>query len=276
MSNPWSRRSIPEVVAWWNEHIVEVGRLPLFLAFVAFVITFAVTRLITRSIRAGRGPFNDNVSDSGLHIHHAVPGVILVTTGGFLAVGAHGQAGWAELAGVMVGAGASLVLDEFALILRLDDVYWSEEGRLSVELVALAAASLGVIIIGANPFRFDGSAGIAAAVSSLIAIGLHLGFVLITFLKGKYRTALFGTFTPGLAMISAWRLARPESRWAYRRYSDTKLEHARRRAERFDTRWEPVRIWLGDLVGGRPLDTSDDDGPAGLDIKTGMNPDEGA
>lgn len=264
------------VGSWWNEHIVEVGRLPLFLAFAAFVITFFVTRLITRSIRAGRGPFNDNVSDSGLHIHHAVPGVILVTTGGFLAVGAHGQAGWAELAGVMVGIGASLVLDEFALILRLDDVYWSEEGRVSVEVVALAAASLGLIVIGANPFRFDGSAGFAAAVSSLIAITVHLGFIVITVLKGKYRTALFGMFTPGLAIISGWRLARPDSWWARHRYAEAKIERARQRAERFDTRWEPVRIGLGDLVGGQPLDTSEDNPTVRADATADMNADEEA
>jgi hypothetical protein len=267
---------VPVVGSWWNEHIVDVGRLPLFLAFVAFVVTFVVTRLITRSIRSGRGPFNDNVSDSGLHIHHAVPGVILVTTGGFLAVGAHGQAGWAELAAVMVGAGASLVLDEFALILRLDDVYWSEEGRVSVELVALAAASLGLIVIGANPFRYDGSAGLAAAVSSSVVIGQHLGFVLITALKGKYRTALIGTFTPGLATIGAWRLARPDSQWARRRYDEEKLERARQRAERFDARWEPLRIRLGDLVGGRPLDISDDNPPVELDTNARVNADKEA
>lgn len=246
--------------SWWHEHVIDVGRLPLFLAFTAFVVTFVLTRLITRSIRSGRGPFKDNVSGSGLHVHHAVPGVILVTTGAFLAVGANGEAGWSELAGIMVGVGASLVLDEFALILRLDDVYWSEEGRVSVELVALTAALLGLVVVGANPFRFDGAAGVAAVVSSAIAIAFHLGCVLITALKGKYRTALFGTFVPTVAMISAGRLARPGSRWAQRRYGDDKLARATRRAERFDARWDPVRVWFGNLIGGRlespPVDTA--------------------
>lgn len=242
--------------SWWSEHIVDVGRLPLFLAFVAFVVTFVVTRLITRSIRSGRGPFSDNISESGLHVHHAVPGVILLTTGGFLAVGAHGQTGWAELAGVLVGIGASLVLDEFALILRLDDVYWSEEGRVSVELVALAAALLGIVVIGSNPFRLDGSAGAAAAIVSLIAIAFHLGCVLVTALKGKYRTALISTFVPTVAVVAAWRLARPDSRWARRHYDDRKFDRARRRAERFDARWEPVRVRFGNVIGGQPDDPS--------------------
>jgi hypothetical protein len=242
------------VANWWDEQVIDSGRLPLFLCLLAFVITFVVTRLITRSIRSGRGPFADSVSDSGLHIHHAVPGVIILVCGAFLAVGAHGEAGWAELAGVLVGVGTSLVLDEFALILRLDDVYWSEEGRVSVELVALAAACLGLVVIGANPFEFDGSAGIVAAIASLTTIATHLTLVLITVMKGKYPTALFGAFIPGLASISALRLARPDSRWARRHYDEAKLGRARARAARFDRRWDPVRRGLTDFIGGQPAD----------------------
>lgn len=239
---------------WWDEHVIDSGRLPLFLYLLAFVVTFVVTRLITRSIRAGRGPFGDNVSESGLHIHHAVPGVILLICGAFLAVGAHSQAGWAEVAGVLVGVGTSLVLDEFALILRLDDVYWSEEGRVSVEMVALAAACLGLIVIGANPFRFDGSAGAVAAVASLAAVVNHLTLVLITAMKGKYRSALVGAFLPGLASIGAIRLARPDSSWARRRYDDLKREKARTRADRFDRRWTQRLLSAADFVGGRITD----------------------
>ena len=240
------------IAAWWSEHVVDVGRLPLFLSFLAFVVTFGVTRMITRSIRAGRGPFRDNVSGSGVHVHHAVPGVVLVVTGGFLAVGAHGEVGWAELAGVLVGVGASLVLDEFALILRLDDVYWAEEGRISVELVALAAALLGLVIVGSNPFRSDGAADVAAIVTSIVTVVLHLSCVAVTAVKGKYRTALLGTFVPTVAIVGAWRLARPDSRWARRRYDDSKRDRARERAERFDARWEPVRLRVDDLLGGAP------------------------
>jgi hypothetical protein len=69
---------------------VEIGgggvNVPLFVCFAAFVVTFVVTRVITRMIRAGKGPFHDNVSGSGLHIHHAVPGIAVLVTGAFLAV----------------------------------------------------------------------------------------------------------------------------------------------------------------------------------------------
>ena len=79
--------------AWLEREFIESGRLPLFLCFLAFVLTFLVTRVITRTIRSGRGPFGDNVSPSGLHIHHAVPGVIILVVGAFLAVGAAGATG---------------------------------------------------------------------------------------------------------------------------------------------------------------------------------------
>ena len=80
------------MISWFERAVIDAGRLPLFLCFVAFVVTFVATRSITRMIRAGRGPFGDNVSSSGLHIHHVVPGVILLITGAFLAVGAGDEA----------------------------------------------------------------------------------------------------------------------------------------------------------------------------------------
>src|SRR6201990_1302959 len=94
--------------------------VPLLVCFAAFVITFLATRTITRMIRAGRGPFHDNVSGSGVHIHHAVPGIVVLTAGAFIAVAtsATGSA-WAIVAALLVGVGTSLVLDEFALILHL-------------------------------------------------------------------------------------------------------------------------------------------------------------
>ena len=238
--------------------ILESDRLPLFLSFLAFVMTFVITRVITRLIRSGRGPFRDNVSESGLHVHHAVPGVLVLVTGAFIAVGANGTAGWTELAGVLVGVGSSLVLDEFALILRLDDVYWSEEGRVSVEMVTLAIAVLGIILIGAggNPVQVYTGEGVGMLVFSLSFIAVHLAFVMIIVAKGKYRTALFATFLPTVSMIGAWRLGRPGSRWARRFYDEDKTRRAERRAERFDRRYTRRFRRLGDLVAGTFVDPS--------------------
>lgn len=238
-------------MSWFREAIIETGRLPLFLCFVAFVVTFLTTRMITRLIRSGRGPFKDNVSASGLHVHHAVPGVVLLVVGAFVAVGANGQTGWAEFGGVLVGIGTSLVLDEFALILRLDDVYWQEEGRLSVQVVGLALACLGLVLLGFNPVFVDRTDATTTAVSAGVIV-IHFLLVFVIVAKGKYLTALFAVFIPPVAVYGAVRLARPRSRWARRRYGDHKLERAVQRAEAFDARYNDRAQRLADFIGGTP------------------------
>ena len=77
---------------WWQTEIVDAGKQPLLLCAVAFVLTFAVTRIIVRSIRAGKGSLKDNVV-GGVHIHHAVPGIILMTVFGLMALGAQSTGG---------------------------------------------------------------------------------------------------------------------------------------------------------------------------------------
>src|ERR1700759_2861349 len=124
--------------SWWDRDEIAAGKLPLMLCFLAFVMTFVLTRTITRMIRDGRGPFRNQVTASGTHIHHSVPGIILLIIGAFPAVGGPGSLGWRSGADVAVGIGPALGLDEFALILHLQDVYWSGEGQLSVEAVSLA------------------------------------------------------------------------------------------------------------------------------------------
>ena len=64
--------------SWWHRDVVAAGKLPLVLCFLAFVVTFVLTRTITRMIRDGRGPFRNQMTASGTHIHHSVPGIILL------------------------------------------------------------------------------------------------------------------------------------------------------------------------------------------------------
>ena len=75
------------MLSWWHRDVIAAGKLPLMLCFVSFVVTFASTRTITRLIRDGRGPFRNQVTASGTHIHHAVPGLILLMVGAFTAIG---------------------------------------------------------------------------------------------------------------------------------------------------------------------------------------------
>jgi len=137
---------------------------------------------------------------------------------------------------VLVGIGAGLVLDEFALILTLDDVYWAKEGRVSVEMVGLAAASLGIFLVFGSPFTPEDGGDV---VSLVVGVVLHLLFVFITFRKGKIRTAVVGFFLPVVAITGAIRLARPGSPWArhfYRRRPRARAKAALR-AYRHDRRW---------------------------------------
>ncbi len=223
------------------------------LCFLAFVVTFAVTRTITRMIRDGRGPFHDQIA-GGTHIHHAVPGLILLIVGAFTAVGAPQDLGWQCSAAVLIGIGTSLVLDEFALILHLQDVYWSGEGQLSIQAVSLTAACLGLALVGFSPFGVQQVDGVELSVRiSATALFIADGVLAITCaLKGKYRCALFGLFLPPVGAIGAFRLARPTSIWARHRYRGKRLDEATRRAAEFDRRWRPVQTDWDDFVGGRP------------------------
>jgi hypothetical protein len=238
---------------WWQHDVVEAGKLPLLLCSAAFVVTFLVTRGITRMIRAGRGPFRDNVSPSGTHVHHAVYGIVLLILGALVAVGSAGSP-YQELAAIAVGAGTSLVLDEFALILHLQDVYWTQEGRLSVEMVSLTAGCLMFALVGVLPFGIEDVKPAELTVRGGLATVtvLHAALVLVCAAKGKYRTALFGWFVPGIAWFGAFRLARPDSLWARHRYHGRKLAHAEQRAQRFDARWDPIGDRMANIIGGAP------------------------
>ncbi|WP_225831037.1 hypothetical protein [Streptomyces sp. NK08204] len=240
---------------WLQRNIVEPGKLPLLLALAAFMLTFLVTRVITRLIRAGKGPFG-NVKAGGLHIHHVVPGVVLTIVGGFGAVasGRHGPGG--AVAAVFFGMGAGLVLDEFALILHLDDVYWSEEGRKSVEVVVLTAALVGLLLAGFAPFGVnDLSQEELQSRGTVIGdIAANFVFAVVALSKGKTRLAVFGVVVPLIALVGAVRLARPGSPWARRFYGRRPRARARAvlRAYRHDLRWAGPRRAFQDWIGGKP------------------------
>ena len=226
----------------------------MLLCLGAFVVTFLLTRAITRMIRAGIGPFKNNVSASGVHIHHAVPGILLLILGSLMAIRGP-DSPWIEIAGVIIGIGTSLILDEFALILHLEDVYWSDEGRVSVELAGLTAACIGFAMLGFSPLGVDDLTVGELQVRITLITGLIVNAVLIIIclLKGKYRAALISCFLPVISWVSAVRLARPNSWWSRHRYRDgDKRQRAIVRAERFDRRWDSKWRWLSDMIAGAP------------------------
>jgi hypothetical protein len=181
-----------------------------------------------------------------------VPGIILLIIGAFTAVGGPDTVGWLSFSAIAVGIGTSLVLDEFALILHLQDVYWADEGRISVEMVSLAVACLGLLLIGFRPFDLRGDSAGADAVAVAVSLALLILWILVCIAKGKYKVALFGAFIPLVALVGTIRLARPGSRWATRRYGPAKLSRASARATRYDARWGPATDWVSDFVAGKP------------------------
>ena len=233
--------------SWWYDNIIEPGKLPMLLCLGAFVVTFVLTRAITRMIRAGIGPFKNNVSAGGLHIHHAVPGILLLIFGALMAIRGPGSP-WIEIAAVVVGVGTSLIL-------HLEDVYWTDEGRVSVELAGLTAACIGFVMLGTSPLGVDDVGGGELSIRITLLTGLALQGVLIVvcLLKAKYRAALISCFVPLVAWFCAIRLARPGSWWARHFYRGKKRdERALARAAKFDARWDPKWRWLSDLIAGSP------------------------
>lgn len=133
-------------------HFKSERRERLFLASIGFLVTFGIVRGITHLIRAGVGPFH-NVTSGGLHIHHLVWGILILLLVGYLWLIEEGVgSSWtASLTAILYGVGAALTLDEFALWLNLQDVYWTGAGRESIDAVVIFISLLSVGIWG-GPF----------------------------------------------------------------------------------------------------------------------------
>jgi hypothetical protein len=212
----------------------------------AMLLSFGFIRFSTRMIRAEVSWWPGNVQPGGLHIHHLVFGIVMMMVAGFVAFAVQPDSPWFELAAGVFGVGLGLTLDEFALWLHLEDVYWSEEGRSSVDAVVYAAIIGGAYIVGFTPLDASGGS-ILAIVASVV---INLAFCAVVALKGKIGAAVIGMFIPPVAWVAAIRLARPGSWWAKRRYApgSGKLLKAEARKARHDRR---VRR-LQDLIGGTP------------------------
>ncbi|MCG6500301.1 hypothetical protein, partial [Kitasatospora sp. A2-31] len=182
----------------------------------AFILTFAGTRAITRMIRAGRGPFRD-VSVGGTHLHHEVYGIIGMLVSGAIEFAYRPDSPGVQVLAVMFGAGAALTLDEFALWLHLEDVYWSSEGRKSVDATFLAVAVGLLLVAGFNPFSDVGS-GTANHLAFAVLMLVNVAFCVCAILKGKTAVGVIGLLVPLVSVVASVRLAKPSSPWARWRY----------------------------------------------------------
>ena len=227
---------------------VGLGQKAGFVLLVAFLLSFLFIRTSARMIRAQVSWWPGNVqTGSGLHIHHLVWGIVSLMLSGFLSFALNPDGFWALALAAWFGIGMGLTLDEFALWLRLEDVYWSEEGRESVDAVVIALVFGGLVVIGLSPFDVRGyNSDLIVAV----LVSVNLCMCIVTILKGKLVTGLVGVFVPLVALVGAVRLAKPGSRWGRRRYPEgsPKLRRAQRRAAKRDRRLTRAR----NAVAGTP------------------------
>jgi hypothetical protein len=118
------------------------GQQSGLLSWLAFTTAFAGLRALTYSIRAGRGPFR-NISVGGEHLHHYMWGIGLLTGVGAVAVRGEERHRRHPAVAVSYGAGLALIVDEFALLIDLKDVYWARQGRISIDVGVGAIALAG-------------------------------------------------------------------------------------------------------------------------------------
>ncbi|MDQ3874116.1 MAG: hypothetical protein M3322_01000 [Actinomycetota bacterium] len=256
----------------YESAIYDEGKEPLLLLFVAFLVAFALTRLYTR---VGRARGWGSGSAGGVHVHHMVPGVILMAVCGIFAFSPFGEnSAVFDLVAIGFGVGTALVLDEFAMIFHLRDVYWSEEGRTSIDALLMGLALAGLLLAGSSPFDIEGSdAEASGAAAFFVTIAVNAVLAAITFLKKKPFLGVVAILIPLVGLVGSIRLAKPGSPWARWFYTaDRGTPSARRRRqrklERSIDRFERGRAarferWFSDFVGGAPQVT-----PSSSDVES--------
>jgi hypothetical protein len=207
------------------------GRSTAFLVLTAFLITFLFIRTSARLIRNPNVTWwPGNVESGDLHIHHLVWGICLVLIAGFLGFAADLQSPWWHISAIAFGIGAGLTIDEFALWLYLRDVYWSEQGRLSVDAGIIATVFALLVVLGTKPFGLDEPESVLGTVVLVLqAVALSA----VAFLKGRFVIGVVALFVPFWGLIASVRLAKPDSPWARWRYRGRRAERLVRAGARF-------------------------------------------
>lgn len=276
-THPGRKFSTVQLLA--HREFVAYGRLPLLCCLVAFILTFFVTRIVVRYIRSQADrdeplkwwqPRNISIPKRGdisadaerTHVHHAVIGVVMVMISGVTMVTLAVGGGVTEftVAAIFFGIGGALVLDEFALLLHLSDVYWAEDGRTSIDAVFAAVAFAGLLVLGFNPLSFfdvdvwRADHDLVARLWVLAWAGLTLSLAVVVLLKGKVWTGLVGMFITPLLFVGAIRLSRPHAPWSRWRYTSRprKMRNALKRERSLRRPVVQAKLWLQDAIAGVP------------------------
>jgi hypothetical protein len=161
-----------------------------------------------------------------------------------------------ELLAIAFGIGAALMLDEFALVLFMRDVYWTAEGRKSVDAVLITLLVGGLLVLGTSPIELESSEDGSRATVAL-ALGINALWAAVAVLKGRWIMGGVGFFVPVVAVVGAVRLAKPRSLWAHWLYTRRPHKMARSKARfgpAYEARWNRFK----DFIGGKPTSAGHD------------------
>jgi hypothetical protein len=226
------------------------GQRAGFVLLASFLLAFLFIRTSARMNRSPRFAWwpGSVTTESGLHLHHLVWGIVLVLLAGFVNFATQPASPWSELLAAAFGIGAGFTLDEFALWVYLRDVYWSDEGRSSFDAVVVATLIGGLIVLGFAPFDLSGDGTSVGSWAVVVLADVLLGT--LTILKGKPLSGLVGLFVPFVSLAGAIRLGAPRSWWARRRYppGSRKLARSQERWRRIEAR----RRRVANAIAGAP------------------------
>ena len=131
---------------------LDAGQQSALISWLAFTATFSGVRGVTHAIRAGKGPFG-NLSVGGEHLHHYMWGIGMLAAVGAVAVKGDETLRRHPATALAYGSGLALIVDEFALLLDLKDVYWAREGRVSVDIGVAGSSLVGTYFAGLPVIR---------------------------------------------------------------------------------------------------------------------------
>lgn len=240
--------------SFWNE-LEANHEQAVFLVLIGFLGSFAFIRMSTRIIRSESVSWwpGNIESESGLHLHHLVFGIVAMMAAGTLGFVADGRAPYMEICALLFGVGVGLTIDEFALWVHLEDVYWEREGRSSIDATVIAGTVMLLIVLGVSPVAID-SASTETLIGSIVGTLLIFAFVAISFLKGRVLHGVIGIFIAPIAIYASCRIGKPNSTWARYRYGERRPKKQAKAEARFppDRRTERFKEAFRDIVGGKP------------------------
>jgi hypothetical protein len=245
--------SVSIFFAFWHDKLVAHHKQALFLVLVGFLAAFCFIRLSVRLMRSPRVPWwPGSVVSGGVHLHHLVFGIGLMVAAGTVGFATFNNSPSLEICAAVFGIGAGLTIDEFALWVHLDDVYWSEEGRASIDAAVIATLVMGLIFLEVRPFAVSGSTPVDVALT--VEAPVVLSLAVVCFAKQRFFHGATGLFIWPLALYGATRIGKPGSLWAHRRYGERDPAKQAKSQARFrpERRTERLKEAFRDAVGGTP------------------------